>query len=129
MGRSPVGMISPRSTGAHAPVKTAAVNRTEAATETAAVTTIRSPNGVVGALERKAIVDDFLQLFAYLEEGETFSWNLYRFAGARIAARVGFIRSNREAPEATDLDSVTTLEGLDHAIEHAVDDEFSAGLG
>src|SRR5262249_44671828 len=78
--------------------------------------------------ERAAVVDELLQLFANLEERQSFRRYRHRLAGSRISTAVGLVRTDRKAPESANLDALAMLERLRHGVEHAVDHELRPGL-
>src|SRR6266480_941696 len=79
----------------------------------------------VTARDRKmaAAVDELFQLFADFEERKTLRRNGDGLARARVATRVRFVWTHREAAEATDFDAFAALERFGHRVEDAIDDQ------
>ena len=70
-----------------------------------------------GNREVTAVVDELFQLFSNLEEGQPLGRNRNRFTRARVSTVVGFVRPNREAPNTSNLDTITLLQGDGPRIE------------
>src|SRR5262249_32009497 len=93
----------------------------------------RGGGGISRVVSRRtgagAGVHALAQLLADLEEGKPLRRDVDRRAGARIAALVALVLANGEAAEASDLDAIALLQGVDHRIEDAVDNLLRLALG
>src|SRR6185436_7485293 len=73
-------------------------------------------------------VDELLQLLARLEVRHLLRRHVHLVAGLRIATLPRLAFPEAEATEATQLDLLATVQGVDDALEHRVDDEFGVLL-
>src|SRR5262249_9710171 len=80
--------------------------------------------------ERRSLVavEALTKLLAALEEGHVLGLHRHLIAGPGIAARPRRTRSDREGPEAAQLDPAALLKGLGHAIEDHADHALDVAL-
>src|SRR5208282_5421660 len=74
-------------------------------------------------------VDEFLELFAGLEEGDALGRHFHFLAGLGVAPGAATALARTEAAKAADLDFLVVFERLDDAFEDGLDDglRFLAG--
>ncbi len=77
---------------------------------------------------RRLLLTSSLSSLPTLKNGSRFGRNRDGRAGARVAPRVGLVRTDREAAEPADLDAFALLEGLRHGLEDAVDHQLRTSL-
>jgi hypothetical protein len=70
------------------------------------------------------MIDTLPQFLAYLEKGNAALANLHRLTGLGIAPDPWFANADLEAPETPYLDSIAAHQGLGHAVEDCIYDDF-----
>src|SRR5205809_1255880 len=74
-------------------------------------------------------LSDVLQIFTGLETDRASRRDAHFLAGAGIAADAALARFHLEDPESAKLDSLATLHGDPHRVEHRVDSHLGFDLG